>query len=190
MEDDKCKLWVIENFTEDLYDVMNKLELDIKPEIRVYGKICHQQRDVGFYSDESSGYKYSKQQVSTFPLTKELRKVLEKVNKFLGTSFNGILVNKYNNGNEYLSAHSDSEIDLDKNCLVAGISYGTTRKFRIRDKKTKKIVNDYYHKPCTLIVMDNKEEGNWFQKMYTHEIPKETTVKECRISLTFRKHLK
>lgn len=34
-------------------------ELDITPEIIVYGKLCHQQRNVGFYSDTSIGYNYS-----------------------------------------------------------------------------------------------------------------------------------
>ena len=35
-------------------------QLEERPEIIVYGKVCKQQRNVGFFSDESIGYKYSK----------------------------------------------------------------------------------------------------------------------------------
>lgn len=185
IEQEDCSFWIVENFTQDYFDVFNKLELEIKPPIKIFGRECHQQRDVGFYSDESSGYTYSNQQGKTFPLTEELRTIMKEVNEYLGTSFNGILINKYNNGNEYLSSHSDSEKGLDKNSIVAGISYGATRNFRIRDKYTKSIVKNYYHKSCTLIVMD----GN-FQNTYKHEIPIEKDVKKPRISLTFRRHIK
>ena len=188
-ETDKCKFWIVKNFSEDLYKVMSQVELEIKPEIKVYGKVCHQQRDVGFFSDESSGYIYSKQKTKSRPMTKEMKELMEKVNEYLGTKFNGILVNKYNNGNEYLSAHSDSEVGLDRDGIVAGISYGAVRKFRIREKKTKKIVLDYDHEPCSLIVMDNKTEERLFQETYTHEIPIQKKVKESRISLTFRTHV-
>lgn len=34
-------------------------ELDVKPEIQVFGKACHQQRNVGYYSDVSMHYNYS-----------------------------------------------------------------------------------------------------------------------------------
>ena len=34
-------------------------ELDVNPEIMVYGKVCHQHRSIGFYSDTSKGYNYS-----------------------------------------------------------------------------------------------------------------------------------
>jgi hypothetical protein len=30
--------------------------------------------------------------------------------------------------------------------------------------------------------------GGKFQELYTHEIPKQTKIKESRISFTFRKH--
>jgi len=94
------------------------------------------------------------------------------------------LVNRYNDGNDYLGAHSDSKDGLDKGSIVAGISYGKgVRKFRIRNRKTKKIVIDYDHHAKTLIVMD----GN-FQNEFTHEIPKQKKIKDPRISLKRRIH--
>ena len=117
---------------------------------------------------------------------KMLSPLLEEINNSLNTNFNGILVNRYKNGEKYLSAHSDDENGLDKkNKMVVGLCYGAgIRKFRIRDKITKKIVLDYDQQPGTLLVM----QGN-FQQQFTHEIPVQKKVKDERISITFRNHI-
>ncbi len=114
---------------------------------------------------------------------KSLEELLKMVNKIFGTDYNGILVNKYKTGEDYISAHSDDEISLDKSGVVA-ISWGTTRKFRIRNKQTKKIVGDFPLESGNMVQMS----GN-FQKEFTHEIPVEKKIKEERISFTFRRHL-
>jgi alkylated DNA repair dioxygenase AlkB len=109
---------------------------------------------------------------------------LELVNKKFKTRFNGILVNKYANGLDNIGEHSDDESQLD-NAGVVAISYGAIRKFRIRDKKTKKIVKDIPTLPNQIIQMAGD-----FQKEFKHGIPVEKKVKEPRISFTFRKHIK
>jgi alkylated DNA repair dioxygenase AlkB len=101
----------------------------------------------------------------------------------LGTQFNGILVNKYIDGNDYIGAHSDDEIGLDGIGVVA-ISYGSERIFRIRNKNDKTIVCDELTTHCGILHM-----GGNFQKLYTHEIPMQKKIKESRISFTFRKHI-
>ena len=75
-------------------------------------------------------------------MTTSLLALLAQINDFFGTEYNGILVNKYKTGEDYISAHSDDEKCLNDVGVVA-ISYGATRKFRIRDKRTKKIVRDF-----------------------------------------------
>jgi hypothetical protein len=40
-----------------------------KPEITVYGKIAHQHRNIGFFSDTSKGYWYSGQLAASQPLS-------------------------------------------------------------------------------------------------------------------------
>ena len=157
--------------------------LDEYPPIKIFGKICHQRRCVGFFSDKSIGYKYSGQLSKSKPMTPSLITMLELINSIFSTDYNGILVNKYKSGEDYISAHSDDEANLDDSGVV-GISWGATRKFRIRNKITKKIVGDFPLLSGNMIQM----AGN-FQKEYTHEIPIEKKVKEERISFTFRKHL-
>ena len=157
--------------------------LEERPEIIIYGKPCKQHRNVGFFSDESIGYKYSKKLMASKPLSTSLSELIVIINKMLGTQFNGILVNKYIDGSDYIGAHSDDETGLDGIGVVA-ISYGSERIFRIRNKNDKTIVCDEPTIHCGILHM-----GGNFQKLYTHEIPMQKKIKEPRISFTFRKHL-
>jgi len=159
-----------------------ELQLEERPEIIIFGKKCKQQRNVGFFSNKSIGYKYSKKMMDSKPLSKCMGKLLDIVNKEIGAEFNGILVNKYMDGNDYISAHSDDENTLDSVGVIL-ISYGSERIFRIRNKVTKEIVCDELTTHCSILHM-----GGNFQKLYTHEIPIQRKIKEPRISFTFRKH--
>ena len=69
--------------------------LEEKPEIVVFGKKCRQNRNVGFFSDQSIGYKYSNNLMKSKPLQEKLSLLLGIINNTLGTEFNGILVNEY-----------------------------------------------------------------------------------------------
>lgn len=158
-------------------------ELDHHPEIKIYGKICHQKRSVGFYSDTSKGYNYSTTITPSKKMKPCLRELLLYVNDKFNTTFNGILINKYDNGEEYIGRHSDDERDLSRKCGVIAMSFGAVRKFRIRDKFTKKIILDLPTQSNYIIQM----AGN-FQREFTHEIPVEKKVKGTRYSLTFRNH--
>lgn len=212
---DKSKLIVgkfSDVFTTISYDfdmAVKDLELAKNPPIMIHGKPAKQHRDIGFFSDVSKGYYYSGQLMLSKPLTAMLKELLELVNqKFCpfetNRKYNGILINRYENGNNYIGAHSDNEKDLGANGVVA-ISLGATRKFRIRNvlpmqvtyvhykcgsqrqmlpEKSKEIMYDLPLEDKTIVWM----EGD-FQKEFTHEIPVERKVKESRISLTFRCHL-
>ena len=48
-----------ESYERYRHDEIQKDKLIKKPEILMYGRIVHQKRDVGFFSDESKGYYYS-----------------------------------------------------------------------------------------------------------------------------------
>ena len=157
--------------------------LEIKPEIQVFGKIHRQPRNVGFFSDTSVGYKYSKRLMKSKPLGVASAQLLATVNHSLGADFNGILVNQYNDGNDNIGKHSDDEKGLEAVGVVA-ISYGTERIFRIRDKITNKIVCDIPTTHGSILQMG----GIQFQSLYTHEIPVQKKVTQPRISFTFRKH--
>lgn len=50
---------LLENCITDI-----ETQLEERPEIIIFGKKCKQQRNVGFFSDESIGYKYSKKMMA------------------------------------------------------------------------------------------------------------------------------
>jgi alkylated DNA repair dioxygenase AlkB len=157
--------------------------LFIKPPIRIGNKIVQQRRNVGFFSSVSQGYKYSGQIMKSQPLTPHLTELLSLINEKFQAEFNGILINHYVDGNDYLSPHSDDESALDKNAGVVAISYGAERTFRISDKITGKKVIDVETQHCQIIQM-----GPGFQSIYKHGLPQRLRVKEERFSFTFRKH--
>ena len=173
------------SLVDSCVDVVSKKDILIhKPKIIIFGKEAFQQRSVGFFSDESIGYKYSGQIAKSQPLSDPLKELLDIVNRMFGTTFNGILVNKYEDGSDTIGAHSDDERALCPiNSSVISLSIGAVRKFRIRDKSTKKILVDIPTEPYSFIQM-----GGNFQKEFTHEIPQETRISESRISFTFRRH--
>jgi len=158
-------------------------KLDVKPSLILYGKIVYQQRNVGFFSNTSVGYYYTNKLQASKQMTPALNELLHFVNNKLNADFNGILVNEYQDGNNYIGKHSDDEKGL-SNIGVVCISFGASRKFRIRNKETNKIVMDIPTTSKQLWIM-----GGQFQQEFTHEIPIEKRVKDSRVSFTFRKHV-
>ena len=172
--------------TELLEKCINEIDsqLEERPELIIFGKKCKQQRFVGFFSNDSIGYKYSNKLMESKSITDSLLKIMNDVNEIIGSEYNGVLINKYMNGNDYIGAHSDNETGLDPTHGVICISFGAERNFRIRNKNDKKICFEVTTENSSIIQMS----GN-FQKIYTHEIPIQKKIKEPRFSLTFRKHL-
>ena len=175
------------NMSDDKYLIDNCIDyitarLHNNPEIYVYGKKCYQRRSIAFFSNDSEGYKYSGQIEKSQPFDINLINLLNFINKKFNSDFNGILINKYKDGNDYISDHSDNEKEISDKGVIS-ISYGAVRKFRIRDKHSKKIIMDIPTESYQIMQM----HGN-FQNEFLHGIPIEKKVKESRISFTFRKH--
>lgn len=168
---------LLDDCVDDIKD-----KLDVKPPIFLRGCQVIQHRDIGFFSSTSIGYQYSGQIAKSKPLTMNLELLLVLINELFGANFNGILINRYANGSEFIGAHSDDETFLDKSGVVA-ISYGGSRVFRIRNKHTKQIFQDIPISNLDIIHM-----GGNFQKEFTHEIPATKKNVGLRYSFTFRHH--
>lgn len=100
-------------------------------------------------------------------------------------SFNQVFINWYENGHQYIGAHSDNESQLKKDSEIISVSFGATRLFRIRDKE-KKIVHSIKLRHGDVVIM---KPG--MQSLFTHEIVKvsgKVGLKiDWRINVTFRK---
>ena len=177
-------LWTAPYLSKESADRLYKVYSDesfplvTDPKMMIYGKECIAHRRVRFFSDVSSGYKFAGQTAESLPLNthRSLGKQLRRINRRLGTEFNGILINEYRNGSENIGKHSDDERTLSNG--------GTSRTFRIRDKETGEIVKDIQTEHGQLLVMDGA-----FQKAFKHEIPPRKKIKAGRVSLTFRVHV-
>lgn len=121
------------------------------------------------------------------PITEQLKKYLNwanmnEIKNGRNGGLNGILVNWYQDGEHYIGWHSDDESQLDKKAPIYTISLGSTRTFRIREKKNTKNTTDYELENNSFLIM-----GGEFQKYYQHQLPKRKKCKNSRISITIRK---
>lgn len=89
-----------------------ELPLEVEPTLMMYGQASIMNRCVGFFSDVSIGYVYARQISKAQPLTGMLKDLIDAVNAALRTDYNGILVNRYRNGSDYMGAHADDESEL------------------------------------------------------------------------------
>ena len=175
---DQPKLLVL--CTEQVLPLLHK-----NPPIQMWGRACTQPRNVGFFCDSPwvAGYTYSRQIMPSQPLPEPLQEMLQIVNDMLDSNFNAILVNCYETGENTVSSHSDDSRHLDTNHGVVSISYGATRKFRVRDIHTNRILIDVMAESGSILQMTGD-----FQSTYKHEIPLEKRIKDSRVSFTFRHH--
>ena len=104
---------------------------------------------------------------------------------FSSEKFNQMLVNWYQDGNDYIGAHADAERDLVPHSPILSVSLGQERCFRVRSASDKAIVADVSMPDRSYIMM-----GGEMQSRYTHEVPKVSGHKgkrmERRINVTFR----
>lgn len=126
-----------------------------------------------------------------------------------------VLVNKYSNGNDSVSAHADSETTLVKEDPIFSLSLGATRRFIVRPSlhsipkakhtQANRIMLGPYNPGASSLfthptipynkisveieASDNMllvMTGSRFQSDFVHEVPKEPHVDDVRYNLTFR----
>ena len=140
-------------------------------------------RKMAYVSDLGSDYiyKYASLQLVGSPWCDSLIELRDRLNFNMNGYFNSVLLNLYNDGKDEIKWHSDSEPQLGENPIIATVNLGATRTFRFVNKETgEKIAIPLDH--GDLLMMHEN-----CQKNYKHAILPEKSVKEPRISLTFRK---
>ena len=96
-----------------------------------------------------------------------------------GSTYNGVLVNGYRNGQDSMGWHRDNEPEIDP-ASIASLSLGATRTFKVRDRRTQHVWNlDLHH--GDVLVMEH------LQDVHEHSVPKRAKVTEPRMNFTFRR---
>ena len=116
------------------------------------------------------------------PLLLELKSLVEA--QVPSTAFNSVLLNLYRDGNDSVSWHSDDEPELGRNPVIASVSLGQARTFRLKHKVDRTIPPveiELTH--GSLLVMRDALQHHW-----KHELPKRKSPDlGPRINLTFRR---
>lgn len=187
--------------SEDMINILERAVVEVRPLLvsrvpfLLYGS--HQNRAQGFFVPPESktlGYFFSNivqasQVVATDSAVNEL---LKRVNEAFGSNFNGVLVNEYEHGDDYISPHSDDDVDPSDG--VVGISWGSARSL------------NFFHRPEATGAIAFKGgkfalhsshgtiyhmTGEKFQSSYKHGVPpvgKKLEPLGPRVSFTFRVH--
>ncbi|MDC1203831.1 alpha-ketoglutarate-dependent dioxygenase AlkB [Salibacteraceae bacterium] len=179
----KSDLKLIDDFLPESKAVFETLLKEVaweEREIKIFGKTYNQPRLIAWQGDLS--YKYSGGTWPASPFSKTVRLLKNAVEMETGATYNGVLLNLYRNGNDSMGWHSDNEKELGVDPIVASLSLGEDRVFKIRPNSEKGNSTSLILHNNSLLVM---KAG--FQNLYEHSIPKTRKPKGIRINLTFRK---
>ena len=150
--------------------------------IKVWGKEHLQPRLTAWHGDHGAGYTYSGLRMEPQPWSALLLSIKADLEVAAGTRFNSVLINLYRDERDSVGWHSDDETELGKHPVIASLSLGATRTFKMKHKarKQEKVLQiDLTH--GSLLVMSGSTQQFWM-----HAVDKERVPTQPRINLTFR----
>ena len=155
----------------------------VQNKIKFYGKESLVPRLESWHGDEGMSYTYSGIKMDAKPWTKNLIVIKESIEPIAKTTFNSVLINYYRDGKDRVAWHSDDEKELGKNPVIASVSLGAERKFKLRHKKYKEnqLQHEVFLQNGSLLLMSGSTQHHWL-----HEIPRTAKPIGPRINLTFR----
>jgi alkylated DNA repair dioxygenase AlkB len=150
--------------------------------IKIWGKEHLQPRLVAWHGDQGARYSYSGISMAQNPWAPTLLSIKSDIEAIAGVDFNSVLINLYRNQQDSVGWHSDDEPELGQNPVIASLSLGETRTFKLKHKTKKQekpLAIDLVH--GSLLLMAGTTQACWL-----HAIDKVRADKGPRINLTFR----
>jgi len=145
-----------------------------------FGKSLPEPRLSAWYGD--ADYSYSGRRLSARPLPSFLLELRADVERAAACRFNAVFLNFYRDGRDSMGLHSDDEPELGRNPVIASVSLGATRRFKLEPKRGRELAAQAFDlSHGSLLVL-----GGSCQHVFRHGIPKTTRPIESRINLTFR----
>ena len=96
----------------------------------IYGRTVTAPRTAAWFGDDGLNYRYSGIDHATSGWPGQLIDLHKRVNERVGCRFNFVLLNRYDDGSQYMGWHRDDEAAADP--LIASLSLGGCRRFRYR----------------------------------------------------------
>jgi alkylated DNA repair dioxygenase AlkB len=152
-------------------------------EVVLFGRKRILSRKVAWMGDAGFTYSYSGTSKTASPITPALLLIKKRVEQQCAHRFNSCLMNLYHDGSEGMGWHSDDEKTLGRNPVIASVSFGAERVFKLKHRESKEIVSVLLENG-SLLVMKGATQHHWI-----HAMPKTKKITTPRINLTFRTFL-
>lgn len=146
----------------------------------MYGKYVQFPRLTAWYGDNDKPYSFSGITLQPKPWNNELMEIRGLIEPLAGMTFNSVLLNRYRDGSDSISWHTDAEKELGINPVIASVNFGEERVFQLKHIKTQERI-DILLKHGSLLIMSGELQHNWL-----HQVPKTKKVIGERVNLTFR----
>lgn len=151
-----------------------------RPHIQVFGQSHAIPRSQVWFGDKGCDYRYSGLFIEALPWPKYAQRLQAKLAREWRLNSNGVLVNRYQDGQESMGWHSDDEPEIAPGSDIASVTLGASRDFLLRHKQTKQKISLSLHSGDLLIM-------HWpMQAYWQHSLPKRLRVKQTRLNYTFR----
>ncbi len=150
-------------------------------EIVLFGVRRKVPRQVAWYGDPGASYTYSGVVHEPLRWTATLREIKARAEALAGCRFNSVLLNRYRDGRDGMGWHADDEPELGPEPVIASVSFGATRRFRMRHRRRKTEAADFDLAHGSLLLMRGPTQHHWL-----HAVPKTRRPVGERINLTFR----
>lgn len=163
--------------SDHYYNILLNNTVWCEYEMPMYDKTVKAPRMIAWYGDSN---REEREPNSSWPA--ELLVIRDRVENETKMRFNGVLLNLYRDGKDSVAWHSDKTKSANKDMMIASVTFGDTRIFRLRHKILKHIPQieiPLHH--GTFLLMAGSTNTYW-----EHQVPKTARDVLPRINLTFR----
>jgi alkylated DNA repair dioxygenase AlkB len=169
--------------SEELFSVLLTTTPWQKDEVILFGQKRVLSRKVAWHGDGDFSYSYSGTSKTASSWSPGLLLIKQRVESQCTHLFNSCLLNLYHDGSEGMGWHSDDEKTLGRNPVIASVSFGAERIFKLKHRESKEVVSVLLENG-SLLVMKGETQHHWL-----HTMPKTKKITTPRINLTFRTFL-
>jgi alkylated DNA repair dioxygenase AlkB len=151
--------------------------------IRIRGREIASPRLSAWYGDPGAHYRYSGLSLAPRPWVPLIVGLKTRIEAVCDAVFNSVLLNLYRDGADSMGWHSDDEPELGERPVIASLSLGGVRRFRLRHRLRKDLEPVVIElESGSLLIMRGDTQRFW-----KHQVPKTRRAVEPRINLTFRR---